>query len=108
MDPAYLSRHKSVYRMPTGPRRYDLAHDGAAISRARARPRGWLERIERAVAVQRFNVNRYGLMISAVGSLLARDGDLLGLGGRGRQPYPHGEDAVLVCGRHGILVRSVR
>jgi protein involved in polysaccharide export with SLBB domain len=42
-------------------RRYDLADDGAAVSRA-GRPHGWLDQVDRVVAVQGFNVNRSGVI----------------------------------------------
>lgn len=42
-------------------RRYDLADDSAALVRA-GKPPGWLERVERVVATDGFNVNRRGVI----------------------------------------------
>ena len=47
-------------------RRYDITDDGVAVSLA-GKPRGWLDRFERVVSAEGFNVNRRGaLFVPAV------------------------------------------
>jgi hypothetical protein len=42
-------------------RRYDISDDGAAVSLA-GKSGGWLDRVERLVATEGFNVNRRGVL----------------------------------------------
>jgi hypothetical protein len=57
----YRDSEPVLIRVRRRGRRYDITDDGAAVSLA-GRPGGWLERVERVVAAEGFNVNRRGVL----------------------------------------------
>ncbi|HEY7009335.1 MAG TPA: hypothetical protein VH395_10360 [Jatrophihabitantaceae bacterium] len=57
----YRDSEPVLIRVRRRGRRYDITDDGAAVSLA-GRPGGWLERVERLVAAEGFNVNRRGVL----------------------------------------------
>lgn len=57
----YVGSQPVLIRVRRRGQRYDITDDGAAVSLA-GRPRGWLDRVERVVAAEGFNVNRRGVV----------------------------------------------
>ena len=61
----YATSRPVLIRIRRRGRRYDLSDDGTAVSLA-GKPPGWLDSVQRAVAVEAFNVNRRGVIFVPV------------------------------------------
>jgi hypothetical protein len=76
VDAGVVYRHGApvIIRVRRRGRRYDISDDGGAL-RLAGRPPGWLERAERVVAAEGFNINRHGVV--SVPAVAGRDIALL-------------------------------
>jgi len=67
---AYRQDAPVVIRVRRRGRRYDISDDGGSV-RLAGRPPGWLDRAERVVATEGFNINRRGVI--SVPAVAGRD-----------------------------------